>query len=840
MKVEYIKSKKGLITIEILIALFLITIAVSSAVFLSFGSQTNVLDTQLDLGALLVAQSFLDRAKIEGKANFNSLTSKNLPQVNIYKNNQLEVSNWDGVGLIKKVSSNVNGWNFDGRNRYSKLTTLLSNYKRILQGNDECSQDLIGDWKNIQHYEFQSADIIPNSNANGIEISDLKFFDQKLYVAAKEPTVNDPSTFYIFNLPQNLIYPPEFLGRVDNSSTVTTGLNSLTIVPYENENKIYVFVANAYAGANANCSENHNCAQVQVIDATNPTNPTMTKNIKIEAKNTSGKLPAGNVVYYYRGFVYVGLAKVASNSSRGEFNIIDIGGGGGIASPTNPILRGTYRIGAGINDIIVRGKYAYLAHPEGDTPETETQLTVLNIEDPDNPQKVSYFYHNGASGGNGKSLYIKDNDLYLGRTATKLSGQNDAIPEFFILDISDPTIKPLESKGSLPLPTSGDSINGLAVKNNLAFFLTNKEFQVWNISDPSSIQFYSSISLSEFSQGSPTGGGAFLNCSGDYFYLAISSPQGNQKDIIAIVGSQTENSYSLSNSGDISLSQGQSGTVTISANLIANFFGNIAFSLEGLPSGANFAFNPASCVPNCQTQLTITTSFPHTPAGTYPITVKGTGGVTTTFNLIVTPQNFDFNIANSGNINLIKGFSGSNTITLTLLSGLTQQIYLSVNGLPAGAGHSFSNNGCSPTCSTNLTININSSSNTPTGTYPITVNAGTKETSFNLIVNDPFVYALSTNGNITINRGSSGTVTVNLSLVSGSPRAVTLSVSGLNSQAFHINQTQINPNSCTPNCSSTITLRTKNNAPSGTYTITVNGTSDDLSPRSVSFQVTIP
>lgn len=736
MRAEFIKNKgRGISTLEMLIALTLIIISISAAVFMSFGNQSMLVDSQTDSEAAYIAQLFLEKARIDSRQNFQSVSSKTLPEIDIYKNNSLEISDWDASGFIKKAVANVKNWNNDGRNRYVRLATLVSNYERLLNG-DDCSQILTGDWSQIEHYDFQSAEIIPGNNADGIVITDLKVFNQKLYVAVFEPTSTNSSTFYIFDLPENPSQTPVFRGRCDNSSSVTRGLNSVIIAP--SGNKLYAYVANAYASASVNCLENHNCAQVQVIDVTDPSNPTVVKNIKIPSATSGNKLPAGNKVYFYRGFLYVGLAKVADDgtSLRGEFNIIDVGGGGPPASPINPILKGNFFIGVGINDILVQGKYAYIAHPASNNP--QRQLTVLDISDPQSPQPISKFYHHGASGGNGKSLYVKDDNLYFGRTATKLSGTNDAIPEFFMFNNSNPTTDPLPSFGSLPLPQSGDSINGLAVKNNLVFFITNKEFQVWDVSNPSAINLYSSVSLSEFSQGSTTGSGTSLYCSGDYFYIAVQSPQGNNKDIISVITPKTQNEYILSNSGDISVTQGEAGKNTISAAIVSGFPPGVSFSASGLPAGASANFNPASCAPNCSAELEISTSFPATPTGTYPITVTGTGGKTTSFNLIVNSSPFDYILSNSGNITIPKKSTGSVIITRTLIAGQAIPVSLSVSGLPNHVSvNSISTNPCAPTCSSTIKIEVKNPAQS--GVYTIIVagspdGAGPRSTSFNLTI----------------------------------------------------------------------------------------------------------
>ena len=125
------------------------------------------------------------------------------------------------------------------------------------------------------------------------------------------------------------------------------------------------------------------------------------------------------------------------------------------------------------------------------------------------------------------------------------------------------------------------------------------------------------------------------------------------------------------------------------------------------------------------------------------ITVTGSGGGNshiTQFTLVVNaPSSFDFSLSNSGGITVTQGSSGSNTITASLLSGSTQPVTLScTSGLPSGASCSFNPSSDSPTFSSTLTISTTSS--TPTGSYPITVNGSPSAlapTQFTLTVNPP-------------------------------------------------------------------------------------------------------
>ena len=108
--------------------------------------------------------------------------------------------------------------------------------------------------------------------------------------------------------------------------------------------------------------------------------------------------------------------------------------------------------------------------------------------------------------------------------------------------------------------------------------------------------------------------------------------------VSATTPSSTSFDFSLSNSGNVSVTQGQSTTRTITANYLTGTAATVSFSASGLPSGATYTYSPISCTPTCSTTKTIVTSA-STPTGTYTITVTGTSGGlsrTTSFTLTVT------------------------------------------------------------------------------------------------------------------------------------------------------------------------------------------------------------
>src|SRR5438128_5115238 len=238
--------------------------------------------------------------------------------------------------------------------------------------------------------------------------------------------------------------------------------------------------------------------------------------------------------------------------------------------------------------------------------------------------------------------------------------------------------------------------------------------------------------------------------------------------------------YSLSNSGDITVTQGMSGFNTITATLTGGTPQSVTLSCSsGLPSGASCAFTPsATGSPTFSATLTITT-LASTPAGTSTITVTGTplGATTapTTFTLTVAPpQVFDYSLSVSpASDSVLAALATTKTtiVTATLTSGTTTSVTLSakVTGPTRGAGVSVT--GFDPTAVTppaigatsTMTVSVTADATLGTWTIEITGNppgASMSTVTYTLTVttNQPPVASFTVTGN---NTATGSTVSFN-------------------------------------------------------------------------------
>ncbi len=504
----------GIATLEILIAFTIFILCISAVIIVNFGNQSIAIDSQIKNEAITKAQEMLEKARADSRFDFNLVNSSTTTETNnslvFIKNLNVVTSDTDPTLDLwtKRVTSKVT-WQTAGRTLDTIFSTLLTN-KEAVSGGDTCSSVLTGDWTNpeITSYEF-GKDVL-NDTSSDFPIKAIQTFDQKMYIAVNNVAGNNDETFFILDITDPILTLSDVLGKLDNSpGTISEGINALAV-----DGKQYVYVANAYDSSPSTCVENHNCAQLQVIDVSNPNNPFIARNFKISSFTSGNKLVNGNSLFYKDGIVYLGLANATNGK---EFFIIDVGGSG-VGTPTNPVILSNIEIGNGINSIFVRNNYAYIISPN------TQELKIFNITDLSNPSPAGNF--NASSGsGNGKSIILVGNKLYLGKTVPNAGN------DFHILNNSNPNIILPEIGGI----NSSSSINGIIIKDFLTFFITsNGQFQTWNISNPNNISQYATPLI--LPPGSGVGlQGTATDCEKNYIY--VGSKNSDNKGYISVITS---------------------------------------------------------------------------------------------------------------------------------------------------------------------------------------------------------------------------------------------------------------------------------------------------------------
>jgi kumamolisin len=315
----------------------------------------------------------------------------------------------------------------------------------------------------------------------------------------------------------------------------------------------------------------------------------------------------------------------------------------------------------------------------------------------------------------------------------------------------------------------------------------------------------------------------------------------NTTGLINLLAGSATPSFTLSDSpSSLTITQGGSGTSTITVNDLNGFAGSVTLAASGLPSGVTAAFgtNPTTGT----SVLTLTASSTAT-TGSATVTITGTSGslaasttLALTVNSTATPN---FSVAASPtSVTVTQGTSGTSTITITSTGGFNSATTLSASGLPSGVTATFSTNPVTPpangSATSTLTLTASSSATVGTATVTITGTSGstTHSTTIALTVNASsgtknFTLSLSPSS-FTIDDNGSVSTTLTVTSVNGFHSAVTLSV---NEFPTDVSATaSSNPVTPPANGSVKVTLiwSASRRAPTGTSTIELIGTSGSL------------
>ncbi|MEK7548913.1 MAG: hypothetical protein AAB496_00245 [Patescibacteria group bacterium] len=337
MKAELIKEK-GQSILEVLIALGVLAMSLSAAIYLFFSGQSMLIDSRLNQKALYLARQNMEEARLGAISNFNSLQSSSSMENGFLKELIVEQTAGDTKKIISRVSWNPTPL----RNSKKELVTYLTNWRSVSSGAGGAAggggSPPTGDWANPR--TLTSVDIGPGNEGTDIEVK-----SSYAYLTSEASDVNKPDLF-IFN-----VSDPSSPILTSQTNFGIKGLNSLNI----SGNYLYAV-------------SNDDSQEFLIIDISNPALPT-----KISSVNLSGS-SNGITVFYKNNFAYVGRASGAAQ----EFVIIDV-----FNRSSPQYYSGLSGVGGEINDIFVFNNRAYLG-----TEDDNNGLTIVNVGDPANPSKI--------------------------------------------------------------------------------------------------------------------------------------------------------------------------------------------------------------------------------------------------------------------------------------------------------------------------------------------------------------------------------------------------------------------------------------------------------------------
>jgi hypothetical protein len=389
----------GSIMIELCIALVLFMILMTGTVVGIYHVRDSAEYITFYRQALYQSQRLLEQAMAEAHTHFLNVVSISTSSTPFAQ--ELIVKN---VSPCKKEIVAKTHVTYKSRTRSAELVADVTdpNYTLLIGG--DCDGTALS-MTSSQKFLLQ----LPNTTSTKIDTLNGKIYAAQNTATSATLTVTDKN-----NMIHHVLDSNSFINSID---------------------AIYNFLFVGFATSSL---------QVHVFDTTN--NASILLASKFSLPGVSGSFPGALSLTYYNNRLYVGTHRTAGN----EFHIFDV------SDRTNPIWLGSRELNHNVNQIIVRGPYAYLA-TSGNTKD----LIILRVSDPRSIQQTATYDINGNE--DAQSLYVLGNYIYIGRNKSR----DRSHPEFSILDISQPDTPLLQ--GSLFM---SESISTIHVSGSLAVLFT--------------------------------------------------------------------------------------------------------------------------------------------------------------------------------------------------------------------------------------------------------------------------------------------------------------------------------------------------------------------------------
>ena len=208
---------------------------------------------------------------------------------------------------------------------------------------------------------------------------------------------------------------------------------------------------------------------------------------------------------------------------------------------------------------------------------------------------------------------------------------------------------------------------------------------------------------------------------------------------------------------------------------------------------------------------------------------------------LAAPPTPDFTIAATpSSQSVVQGNSTSYTVSVAAQNGFAGTVALSASGFGSGAGGTF--NPTSVVGGGSSTLTVTTTASAATGSFPITISGASgslsHSTTVTLVVTPPPDFSIAGSpSSSSVAQGNSTQYTVTVTALNGFTGTVNLGAAGFGAGASG----SFAPASITGGGSSTLTVSTTGNATTGSFPITISGTSGTLSHAiTVTLVVNVP
>ncbi len=413
---------RGFATLEILIALFVVSVTLVAVTLVTLGMPYVLESARAHREALALSSGSLARELSRGAGAFDTLTSSATTTDGTYAHS-LSIEIMPG-GIMKRLVSRVEWHDSFGKTRSLSLETLASDYENA--AGNACPGLPIGDWDSPS---------VRTSSLTLPPIAGSAFADGMLIAIASTTRANGDPVFFSFMNPE--ISLETSVRTMDNLASTTVG---------------YLAVAAssrvAYAiTAESTCPDASLCARLD--------------SVRIEAESDpeiidSYPIPPARSVLYQGGQVYVGLR---ANPAWPELLVFSTDSSG------IPDRIGDAEIGFSVNSLVTSPSSLFLA-----TSDNRSGGGAVQSFDRSDIRPGMHAASASALAGAGISQRITrlGHSLYVGRSAPLNS------KELYVLAAEDITHESFSRD-------MDSSITGMAVRGPRAFLLTKTALSVWNM-----------------------------------------------------------------------------------------------------------------------------------------------------------------------------------------------------------------------------------------------------------------------------------------------------------------------------------------------------------------------
>jgi Glycosyl hydrolase family 79, N-terminal domain len=337
--------------------------------------------------------------------------------------------------------------------------------------------------------------------------------------------------------------------------------------------------------------------------------------------------------------------------------------------------------------------------------------------------------HNGSTGGNTSASLFGSATFgdygILSNGSSSEPAADTPFPTYYgmamlaLLGKAGDTLVSASSSNSLVATHAVAQANG-----DLALLLINKDPSNTTSATISLAGYTPAASGTVYSYGSSSSAIASATTSGLGASFTMSLPPYSLTTILMTPGSTSPDFSLAATPANLSVTQGNNATATVTVTPLGGFSGSAALAVSGLPSGVTASFSPAST----SGTSTLTLSAASTAAaGSAMLAITGTSGslshqasLTLTVNA---PVPADFSVsASPSSLSVAQGASTSSTITVAPSGGFAGTVALAASGLPSGITASF--NPSSTTATSTLSLAAGSTAATGSSSVTVTGTSG--------------------------------------------------------------------------------------------------------------------